>query len=36
MCKGREPMDVRLLNELLNGCADREAAAWNLLAQYSR
>ncbi len=36
MCKGREMMDVALLNELLNGCADREAQAWHLLARYSR
>lgn len=36
MCKGREVMDVALLDNLLNGCADREAVAWNLLAQYSR
>lgn len=36
MCKGREAMDVVLLNELLNSCADREAQTWNLLAQYSR
>lgn len=36
MCKGREAMDVLLLDNLLNGCADREAQAWKMLAQYRR
>ena len=31
MCKGREAMDSALLNEILNGCADREALAWKML-----
>ena len=31
MCKGREPMDVPLLNTILNDCADREVAAWQVL-----
>lgn len=31
MCKGREKMDTALLNEILNGCADREAAVWKML-----
>jgi hypothetical protein len=31
MCKGREKMDTALLNEILNGCADREALAWKQL-----
>ena len=35
MCKGREAMDVGLLNALLNGCADREAITWRILAQYA-
>jgi hypothetical protein len=32
MCKGREKMDVALLNDILNGCADREVLAWKILA----
>ncbi len=36
MCKGREAMDVPLLNDILNGCADREVIAWKMLAQISR
>ena len=35
MCKGREKMDTALLNEILNGCANREALAWKMLAQIS-
>ena len=35
MCKGREKMDAALLNDILNGCADREAQAWKMLAQMS-
>jgi len=31
MCKGREAMDAVLLNDILNGCADREVIAWKLL-----
>ena len=31
MCKGREPMDPPLLADIISRCADREAAAWNLL-----
>jgi len=31
MCKGREKMDTALLNEILNGCADREVLAWKQL-----
>jgi hypothetical protein len=31
MCKGREPMDPPLLADIIFKCADREAAAWNLL-----
>ena len=31
MCKGREPMDTKLLNDILNGCADLEVKAWKLL-----
>ena len=33
MCKGREPMDPPLLADIIVRCADREAAAWNLLRQ---
>lgn len=35
MCKGREKMDTASLNDILNGCADREAQAWKMLAQIS-
>jgi hypothetical protein len=31
MCKGREPMDAALLASIIDRCADREAAAWDLL-----
>jgi len=31
MCKGREPMDVQVLADVITQCADREAAAWELL-----
>ncbi|HQQ73768.1 MAG TPA: BtrH N-terminal domain-containing protein [Pseudomonadales bacterium] len=31
MCKGREKMDAALLNDILNGCADREVLAWKQL-----
>ncbi len=31
MCKGRESLDVALLDEILNGCADRETAVWQRL-----
>lgn len=31
MCKGREAMNATLLDEILNGCADREAVAWKML-----
>jgi uncharacterized protein DUF4872/butirosin biosynthesis protein H-like len=31
MCKGREPMDPPLLADIIDRCADREAAAWDLL-----
>jgi hypothetical protein len=34
MCKGREKMDTALLNEILNGCADREAVAWKMLESF--
>jgi hypothetical protein len=30
MCKGREPMDAPLLAAIIDRCADREAAAWDL------
>jgi hypothetical protein len=30
MCKGREPIDARLLADIITGCADREARAWTL------
>lgn len=31
MCKGREPIDTAALAAILQSCADREAAAWDLL-----
>ncbi|WP_317930865.1 BtrH N-terminal domain-containing protein [Halioxenophilus sp. WMMB6] len=34
MCKGRSPMDSKLLQATLNGCADQEAQAWRLLKQF--
>ncbi len=33
MCKGREAMDVPLLNDILNQCADQEAGVWQQLAR---
>ena len=31
MCKGREPMNAPALSDIIMQCADREAAAWELL-----
>lgn len=31
MVRGREPLDLRALREVLNGCADREAQVWRRL-----
>lgn len=33
MCRKRVPMDVKELNEIINGCADTELAVWQLLKQ---
>lgn len=35
MCKGREAMDIPLLNNILGRCADREVAAWDVLRTLS-
>lgn len=31
MCRNRAPMDANALASILNGCADRESAAWEML-----
>jgi hypothetical protein len=31
MCKGREPMEARILRDVVTQCADREEAAWKIL-----
>ncbi|MCC7517328.1 MAG: BtrH N-terminal domain-containing protein [Pseudomonadales bacterium] len=36
MCKGRETMDVALLDALLNTCADSEALVWQQLSTWCR
>ena len=34
MCRGRQAMDVHMLDDTLNACADLEARAWRLLKRY--